>query len=141
MGRETSAAGAFFLWEGIMEEKDKAAREACEILNEACEKLDDKFNQGGEKERPKLDVDWIGETFCRLNMVGQALNFLNDVAETEIPTTNPHAFGDMVTPLARHTLDDFRSAISSLENLFDGIECEFPWKKGQETWRDINPEA
>lgn len=43
---------ALFLFRGgvIMEEKDQRTNEVCEILKEACRKLDEKFNQGEEKE-------------------------------------------------------------------------------------------
>ena len=38
MGRENSAAGAFFLWEGIM--ATETGKKVCFILDECCNKLD-----------------------------------------------------------------------------------------------------
>ena len=39
-----------------MEDKEKTAREACDILNEACEKLDEKFSEGGENDDGMIDL-------------------------------------------------------------------------------------
>lgn len=47
-----------------MEDKDKTAREACDILNEACAKLDENFSGGGEKEIKSGMTSETGKKVC-----------------------------------------------------------------------------
>ena len=53
-----------------MEEKDKSVREACNILNEACQKLDEKFGQSEQEEG--VEITWFKRPIAKL----RALSFL-----------------------------------------------------------------